>query len=380
MPIFFEKLSSYLLCINMKIVIGLSGGVDSAVAAHLLKQEGHEVIGVFMKNWEDDDTYCSSREDFVSAAACAEVIGIELHHINFARTYRDRVFTYFLDELRLGRTPNPDILCNSEVKFLAFLECAKNFSADGIATGHYAKKMINADGYTHHLYCCEDTIKDQTYFLYHLLPAQLAKAHFPLANLTKKHVRDIAKQAGIPSANRADSTGICFIGERPFREFLSRYLPKEEGAIVDENGRVLGKHQGLAFYTIGQRKGLHIGGVKGANESPWFVCRKNLKNNQLVVVQGHQHKKLYSQTVSADHCHWLEKPPQLDSTNRFFAKVRHRQTLEACKVITPNTNATIEQLTVHFEKPQWAVTSGQSLVLYRQNHDGIECLGGGLIQ
>lgn len=370
----------------MRIVLGLSGGVDSAVAGYLLKQQGHEVIGVFMKNWEDDDDeqYCSSREDFLAAAACADVLGIELQHINFAQAYKDRVFCHFLQELREGRTPNPDILCNSEIKYQAFLSTAKTLSADGVATGHYAKKLLRAPSHgkserTHHLMVSADAHKDQTYFLYHLFPEQLARAHFPLGDFTKNQVRAIARQALIPSAERKDSTGICFIGERPFREFLSRYLPIHIGDIVDERGIKIGEHQGLAFYTLGQRQGLKIGGVKGASEAPWFVCEKDLANNRLIAVQGHQHPRLYRLEVRAGNCHWLagnRADAAINVGMRLRAKIRYRQNASACAI----TALDEQNLTVRFDSPQWAVTPGQSLVLYRTTAEGEECLGGGIIQ
>lgn len=369
----------------MRIVIGLSGGVDSAVAAYRLKAAGHEVIGVFMKNWEDDDAgeYCTSREDFVSAAACAEVLGIELQHINFAQEYRDRVFALFLQELKAGRTPNPDVLCNSEIKFAAFLDSAKNLGAEGIATGHYAKKVVKKLHATappsHFLYACADANKDQTYFLYRLLPEQLEKAIFPLAELSKPEVRALASNIGLPNAKRPDSTGICFIGERPFREFLSRYLPKTPGAIVDEHGVTIGEHQGLAFYTLGQRKGLNIGGIKGAAESAWFVAKKDMQRNVLLAVQGHQHPALLQDKVVAADLHWLgnaENRKPLTLGSELLGKVRHRQTATPCTLI----QLTRETITVHFHTPQWAIAPGQSLVLYQQQPDGLACLGGGIMQ
>ena len=277
-----------------RVVVGLSGGVDSAVTAWLLKRQGHEVVAVFMKNWEDDDdsAYCSSNIDFVDAAAVADVIGIEIEHVNFAADYKDRVFAEFLREYEAGRTPNPDVLCNAEIKFKAFLDHALRLGADKIATGHYARVREQACGFE--LLKGLDPLKDQSYFLHRLTQAQLARTWFPVGELPKTEVRRIALAAGLPNAKKKDSTGICFIGERPFREFLNRYLSHQPGPIIDDRGRTLGRHLGLSFYTLGQRQGLGIGGVKergaarGAGDhAPWFVARKDLAANALIVVQGH---------------------------------------------------------------------------------------------
>src|SRR6187399_426954 len=292
---------------RQRIVVGLSGGVDSAVTAHLLKAQGHEVIGIFMKNWEDDDDseYCSSNIDFVDAAAVADVIGIEIEHVNFAADYKDRVFAEFLREYQAGRTPNPDILCNAEIKFKAFLDHAMRLGAEKIATGHYARVRERAGRFE--LLKGLDPAKDQSYFLHRLNQAQLSKTLFPVGELRKTEVRRIAEEIGLPNAKKKDSTGICFIGERPFREFLNRYLKKEPGAIVDERGRKVGKHEGLSFYTLGQRKGIGLGGLKergatrGASEhAPWFVARKDVEKNTLSVVQGHDHPWLLSGALDAD--------------------------------------------------------------------------------
>ena len=280
-----------------RVVVGLSGGVDSAVSAWLLKQQGFEVVGIFMKNWEDDDDtgYCSSNVDFVDAAAVADVVGVEIEHVNFASEYKDRVFAEFLREYQTGRTPNPDVLCNAEIKFKAFLDHAMRLGADKIATGHYARVRQAADG------SCQllkglDPAKDQSYFLHRLNQAQLSRTLFPVGELHKTEVRRLALEIGLPNAKKKDSTGICFIGERPFREFLNRYLSHEPGPIVDERGREIGRHVGLSFYTLGQRQGLGIGGLRsgGGTHAPWFVAAKDLARNRLIAVQGHDHPALLS--------------------------------------------------------------------------------------
>ncbi|HQD15181.1 MAG TPA: tRNA 2-thiouridine(34) synthase MnmA, partial [Ottowia sp.] len=280
---------------KQRVVVGLSGGVDSAVAAWLLKQQGHEVVGIFMKNWEDDDDgeYCSSNVDFVDAAAVADVIGIGLEHVNFAAEYKDRVFAEFLREYQAGRTPNPDVLCNAEIKFKAFLDHAMRLGAEKIATGHYARVRHNAHTGLHELLKGLDPSKDQSYFLHRLNQAQLARTLFPVGELHKTEVRRIAAEIGLPNAKKKDSTGICFIGERPFREFLNRYLQTRPGPIKDERGRTIGRHVGLSFYTLGQRQGLGIGGVKdkgaargGGDHAPWFVARKDMASHTLYAVQG----------------------------------------------------------------------------------------------
>src|SRR5262245_31022000 len=280
-----------------RVVVGLSGGVDSAVAAWLLKRAGHEVVGIFMKNWEDDDDseYCSSNVDFVDAAAVADVIGIELEHVNFAAEYKDRVFAEFLREYKAGRTPNPDVLCNAEIKFKAFLDHAMRLGAEKIATGHYARVNERFE-----LLKGVDASKDQSYFLHRLNQAQLARVMFPVGELKKSEVRKIALEAGLPNHAKKDSTGICFIGERPFRDFLNRYLPKIPGRIVDEDGKLVGEHIGLAFYTIGQRKGIGIGGAGDA----WYVAEKRMAENELVVVQGHDHPLLMKSSLRAEDTCW----------------------------------------------------------------------------
>jgi len=384
---------------KQRVVVGLSGGVDSAVSAYLLKQQGHEVVAIFMKNWEDDDDseYCSANIDFVDAAAVADVLGIEIEHVNFAAEYKDRVFAEFLREYRAGRTPNPDVLCNAEIKFKAFLDHALRLGAEKIATGHYARVRWNPDavpgerhdesaavaadsararerGGQYELLKGVDPAKDQSYFLHRLNQAQLAQTLFPVGELKKTEVRRIAAEIGLPNAKKKDSTGICFIGERPFREFLNRYLSHEPGAIEDERGRRVGQHLGLSFYTLGQRQGLGIGGLKGradaaGEHAPWFVARKDLERNVLVVVQGHEHKALQSSTLRADDLSWIagEPPPP----GRYAAKTRYRQADARCR-FTPEGGA---RFALAFDAPQWAVTPGQSAVLY----DGEVCLGGGVI-
>ncbi|HQC98243.1 MAG TPA: tRNA 2-thiouridine(34) synthase MnmA [Aquabacterium sp.] len=361
-----------------RVVVGLSGGVDSAVTAWLLKQQGHEVVGIFMKNWEDDDDseYCSSNADFVDAAAVADVIGIEIEHVNFAADYKDRVFAEFLREYQAGRTPNPDVLCNAEIKFKAFLDHAMRLGAEKIATGHYARVRFNDALQRHELLKGLDPLKDQSYFLHRLTQAQLGKTLFPVGELPKTEVRRIAAEVGLPNAKKKDSTGICFIGERPFREFLNRYLASQPGPIVDERGRTIGQHMGLSFYTLGQRQGLGIGGVKakgaarGAGDhAPWFVARKDLPRNALVAVQGHDHPWLQSPALQFDDASWVAGAAPADGG--FSAKTRYRQADAPCTLAAEGDG----RFTLRFPDPQWAVTPGQSAVLY----DGEVCLGGGVI-
>jgi tRNA-specific 2-thiouridylase len=353
-----------------KIVVGLSGGVDSAVTAWLLKQAGHEVIGVFMKNWEADDLEddCPIVQDFRDVLSISEVLGIEVELVNFSREYQDRVFSYFLAEYQAGRTPNPDVLCNAEIKFKAFLDHAMNLGADFIATGHYAQLAGESPG--RKLLKAADANKDQSYFLYRLQQHQIERALFPLGELAKPKVRELARQANIPVAEKKDSTGICFIGERPFREFLQRYMPIQPGDMVTPEGKVMGRHQGLMFHTLGQRKGLGIGGVKGLEEGvPWFAAGKNLARNELIVVQGHDHPLLLSHSVQAADLSWIGSPPE--AGKRYTSKTRYRQQDAACEVEALTDAA----LSLRFDQPQWAVTPGQSVVLY----DGDVCLGGGVI-
>ena len=352
-----------------RIVVGLSGGVDSAVAALLLAREGHDVVGVFMKNWEDDDTdvHCTSREDLIDAAAVADVIGIELEAVNFAAEYRERVFAHFLREYRAGRTPNPDVLCNSEIKFRAFLDHALALGADRIATGHYAR--VRRAGARVELLKAADASKDQSYFLHRLTQAQLAPVVFPLGALEKRRVREIAREAGLPVHAKRDSTGICFIGERPFREFLARYLPRTPGPMLTPDGREVGRHMGLAYYTLGQRQGLGLGGTRGGAEAPWFVAAKDPGRNALVVVQGHEHPMLHSTGIDAIEPHWIAgEAPSLPA--RLAAKTRYRMADAPCEVAP-----TFDGLHARFDEPQFAPTPGQYLVLY----DGDVCLGGAAI-
>jgi tRNA-specific 2-thiouridylase len=376
-----------------RVVVGMSGGVDSSVAAWLLKQQGYDVVGLFMKNWEDDDSdeYCTSREDLVDAAAVCDVIGIDLEAVNFAAEYRERVFAHFLADYRAGRTPNPDVLCNSEIKFRAFLDHALTLGADWIATGHYARvrrvaardrqsEARASQGVSTELLKAVDSAKDQTYFLHRLTQEQLAPVLFPLGELTKRDVRAIAQREGIPTYAKRDSTGICFIGERPFRDFLARYLPRTPGPIVTNEGDTVGHHQGLAYYTMGQRQGLGIGGVRDADGAPWFVADKDLERNALIVVQGHDHPMLYRRDVDAFDAHWIGgAPPELPA--RLTAKTRYRMPDAECELAIAaetagHTSTSIEaRLTATFDAPQWAPTPGQYLVFY----DGDVCLGGAVI-
>lgn len=360
---------------KQRIVVGLSGGVDSAVTAHLLKQAGHEVVAIFMKNWEDDDDdeFCSSRQDFLDAASVADLLGIEIEHVNFAAEYKDRVFAEFLREYQAGRTPNPDVLCNAEIKFKAFLDHAMRLGAQKIATGHYAR--VRERGGRFELLKGLDDAKDQSYFLHRLTQAQLAKAMFPVGELRKTEVRRIAEEIKLPVARKKDSTGICFIGERPFREFLNRYLANQPGLIKDDKGRTVGEHVGLSFYTLGQRKGIGIGGLKekgaprgGGAHDPWFVARKDVERNILYVVQGHDHPWLLSHTLQADDVSWTAGTPPADGPHA--AKTRYRQADAACGFTRQPQGFALQ-----FPEAQWAVTPGQSAVLY----DGEVCLGGGVI-
>src|SRR5262245_10700355 len=358
-----------------RVVVGLSGGVDSAVAAWLLKRSGHDVVGIFMKNWEDDDDseYCSSNADFVDAAAVADVVGIELEHVNFAAEYKDRVFAEFLREYQAGRNPNPDVLCNAEIKFKAFLDHALRLGAERIATGHYARVRATVGR-------CEllkgvDGSKDQSYFLHRLNQQQLARTLFPVGELKKAQVRELAAEIRLPNAKKKDSTGICFIGERPFREFLNRYLGHEPGAIEDDRGRAIGRHVGLSFYTLGQRQGLGIGGLKpkgrrgGAVHAPWYVARKEPQRNVLRVVQGHDHPWLLAGALEAADASWVAG--SAPAPGRYAAKTRYRQADAACTLAEHAKGA----FALTFDDAQWAVTPGQSAVLY----DGEVCLGGGVI-
>ena len=360
-----------------RVVVGMSGGVDSSVAALLLKQQGYDVIGLFMKNWEDDDNgeYCSSRQDLLDAVSVADTIGIPIEAVNFAAKYKERVFGYFLREYQAGRTPNPDILCNSEIKFKAFLDHALRLGADVIATGHYAQ-VREADG-LFQLLKADDGSKDQSYFLHRLNQQQLGHAMFPLGKLLKSEVRTIAEQHGLSNYAKKDSTGICFIGERPFREFLNRYLPTQPGEMRAPGGKVVGQHIGLSFYTIGQRQGLGIGGIRGqgtedrGQSEPWFVAGKDMADNRLIVVQGHDHPALLSKHLTALDSHWISGTAPLPD-HPYSAKTRYRQADAPCRITVLDGG----HCAFEFDQPQWAVTPGQSVVLY----DGEVCLGGAIIE
>ena len=386
-----------------RIVVGMSGGVDSSVTALLLKQQGYDVVGLFMKNWEDDDNdeYCSSRQDLLDAVSVADTIGIPIEAVNFSREYKERVFSEFLREYQAGRTPNPDILCNAEIKFKAFLDHAMQLGADTIATGHYAQ-VREVDG-LFQLLKAEDGSKDQSYFLHRLNQVQLSHALFPLGKILKSQVRAIAEQHGLPNHAKKDSTGICFIGERPFREFLSRYLPTKPGEMWTPDtlagrpdcgrgsnapapapecsappchsrtpeGSIVGQHIGLSFYTIGQRQGLGIGGAREASGEPWFVAGKDMVNNRLIVVQGHGHPALLAPRLTALDSHWISgTAPPID--HPYGAKTRYRQPDAACHL----TRVSGSSCEIAFDEAQWAVTPGQSVVVY----DGAICLGGAIIE
>jgi tRNA-specific 2-thiouridylase len=356
------------------VVIGMSGGVDSSVSAWLLKEQGYNVIGLFMKNWEDDDNseYCSTRQDWIDAASVADVVGVDIEAVNFAAEYKDRVFAEFLREYQAGRTPNPDVLCNAEIKFKAFLDHAMKLGADLIATGHYAR-VREVDGRFELLKALDHT-KDQSYFLHRLNQAQLSKTLFPLGEIPKTEVRRIAEQLQLPNAKKKDSTGICFIGERPFREFLNRYLSYQPGPMKTPDGKVVGEHVGLSFYTLGQRKGIGLGGMKShknenGDSDPWYVAKKDVDANTLYVVQGHDHPWLLSPSLVADQANWIAGTTPAEGM--LSAKTRYRQADVSCMLRT-NGNAAFS---LDFDTPQWAVTPGQSAVLYR----GDVCLGGGII-
>ncbi|MGX3066706.1 tRNA 2-thiouridine(34) synthase MnmA [Ursidibacter arcticus] len=370
----FPKLTEQQLAenANKKVICGMSGGVDSSVSAFILQQQGYQVEGLFMKNWEEDDDtdYCTAAADLADAQAVCDKLGIKLHKINFAAEYWDNVFEHFLAEYKAGRTPNPDILCNKEIKFKAFLEyAAEDLGADFIATGHYVRRP--ALDQQPKLLRGLDSNKDQSYFLYTLSEQQVAQSLFPVGDIEKPIVRAIAEDLGLATAKKKDSTGICFIGERKFKDFLARYLPAQAGDIKTVDGQVIGRHDGLMYHTLGQRKGLGIGGVKGASENAWYVVEKDLINNVLIVAQGQDNSALLSTGLIASQLHWVDRQAIRDNL-RCTVKTRYRQADISCEIIPIDD----ENIRVIFDEPQIAVTPGQSAVFYQ----GEVCLGGGIIE
>lgn len=356
---------------NKHVIVGMSGGVDSSVAALTLLEQGFTVSGLFMKNWDEDDgtEYCTALQDLADAQAVCDRLGIPLHTVNFAAEYWDRVFEVFLSEYGAGRTPNPDILCNKEIKFKAFLDYARDLGADLIATGHYAR--VAGEHGRFRLLKGVDPGKDQSYFIYTLGQSQLSRTLFPIGGLRKSEVRGIAAKIGFGNARKKDSTGICFIGERRFRQFLQRYLPAQPGEIRTPEGALIGRHEGLMYYTLGQRRGFGVGGVKGADQEPWYVLQKDLDRNLLIVGQGHDHPLLFSDALEAGTLDWCSGQP-LQAGLRCVAKTRYRQADQDCRVEPLDQG----RCRVVFDLPQRAVTPGQSVVFYL----GEECLGGGVIE
>ena len=358
---------------NTRVVVGMSGGVDSSVTALLLKEQGYDVIGIFMKNWDDTDElgYCTATEDYKDVALVADQIGIPYYSVNFEKEYHDRVFSYFLEEYKKGRTPNPDVMCNKEIKFKAFLDYAMELGADYVATGHYARVVRDEDGKAH-LLRGKDSNKDQTYFLSQLSQEQLSKAMFPLGEIEKSEVREIAEKANLATAKKKDSTGICFIGERDFKDFLMNYLPAKSGEMQTLDGEVVGKHDGLMYYTIGQRKGLGIGGSKDGTNEPWFAIGKNLEENVLYVGQGYENDHLYADTLEASDFLFTGDTEELPREFRSMAQFRYRQKAVPVTVYLDESRT---KARVVFDEAARAITPGQAIVLY----DGDECLGGGII-
>lgn len=356
--------------VKPKVIVGLSGGVDSSVSAYLLVEEGYEVEGLFMKNWDEDDgtDYCTAIEDLADAQAVADKLGIKLHQANFAAEYWDNVFEHFLEEYKAGRTPNPDILCNREIKFKAFLDYALFLGADYIATGHYVRKKTLENNQAALLKGLDNN-KDQSYFLHAVAGTEIAKTLFPIGEMEKPDVRKIAEAQGFINARKKDSTGICFIGERRFKDFLNQYIPAQPGEIYSDKGERLGEHHGLMFYTLGQRQGIGIGGVQDHKEAPWYVIDKDVANNQLIIGQGNDNTRLFTDSLTASHIHWINEAPELPLA--CYAKTRYRQPDQRCTV-----NLRDGVYHVHFEEPQRAVTPGQSVVFYQDDL----CLGGGVIE
>lgn len=355
------------MAVRPLVIVGMSGGVDSSVTAHVLLQQGYEVQGLFMSNWdEDEDGYCTAAQDFQDARQVCEQLGVPLHRASFAGEYRERVFSYFLEEYRSGRTPNPDVLCNREIKFGVCFDYARRLGAQWVATGHYARVAHEPRA---RLLKAQDSDKDQSYFLHAMPSTALQRTLFPIGELRKEQVRAMARELTLPVFDKKDSTGICFIGERPFAEFLSRYLPAQPGLIESAAGERLGEHQGLMYYTLGQRQGLRIGGRAAASDEPWYVARKDLRRNVLVVVQGHDHPLLLQDALSASQLTWVSGQAPA-ARFRCTAKVRYRQTDQECEV-----EVHVDTATVRFDAPQRAITPGQYVVFY----EGAECLGGGVI-